>query len=189
MGNASSFAVGMRETKRWRRGPFSRDHLAKLSSLKVKIGRIVRRARSDQAWSNRSLQQSVERVGKFSAATRRDLAAQGVDLYRDALQAVELPHDNSTFPAIPEGRHVRLSEYQFEDLIVALQSKDPEPIMRRLGINPLDKVYKGTLRPESGRHRSDFAMDWNDVQPVIEWARMWKWPSLPALQKWVYVVE
>lgn len=193
MGNASSFAQSYVTAKqRWRSGPFHRDHLANLSSLKLKFQRIVAEARNRQLRSNGNRQDAARKIQQLS---RKHLATEGAQLYREALQAVGVDDDEEEsesekeFVKVPDGRHVQLQLWQFDDLIAALQTSDPEPTMRRLGLTPLDRVYTGKLKPRMLRLPSDFRREWGDVESIIDLARTWKWPSVPALESWVYVVS
>ena len=178
MGNASSFASSWTTAKqRWNHGPFGKNHLSRLSNLKVTIRRMVKSARA-----------------KAAGATRERLAKEGTVLYREAIQAVAVGVDDDdsdeTFLGLPEGRHVRMTRQQFDVLTDALQSADPEPRMRELGLTPHDKVYTGNIDPApQGLLKSDFQREWSDVEAIIDVARRWNWPSVPALEAWVFVVS
>ena len=186
MGNASSFAQSYVAAKqRWRFGPFRRDHVGNLANLKLKFRRIVAAARNRQLRLNGNRQDAARLV----QISRKHLAAEGAELYREALQAVGVEEEEKEFVRVPDGRHVQLQLWQFDDLIEALQTSDPEPTMRRLGLTPLDRVYTGKLKPQMLRLPSDFCRGWGDVESILALARTWKWPSVPALESWVYVVS
>ena len=170
------------------------------ATMRARINSIVRKQRSAQSLANRAKQQAAqERERKASKEDadepmRRKLADEGAVLYQQALKAQvvdaqQVDGYGDTFVP-PEGRYMRLTEEDFDTMVDALQTENPEPVLRRLGLTPLDRVYKGTLNVSSATaDATGFQLDWKDVEPIIEVARVWNWPSVSALQKWVYVVQ